>query len=66
MEINVIFRLAVLGVIVTILNIVLKQAGKEDIAFFIDLAGVMLVILWFIPYINDIFKTLNNMFFEVT
>jgi stage III sporulation protein AC len=64
MDINVIFRLAVLGVIVTVLNIVLKQAGKEDIAFFIDLAGVMLVIIWFLPFVNQIFQSLNDMFFK--
>jgi stage III sporulation protein AC len=64
MQINVIFRLAVLGVIVTVLNIILKQSGKEDIAFFIDLAGVMVVVIWFIPYLNQIFKTLNDMFFK--
>lgn len=64
MDIYVIMRLAALGIIVTILNLILKQSGKEDIAFFIDLAAVIVVILWFIPFINQIFGSLHDMFFR--
>lgn len=64
MDIHAIFRLAALGVVLTVINIILKQSGKEDIAFFIDLAGVMVIVIWLIPIISQIFSSLNNLFFK--
>ena len=62
MEINLIFKIAAIGILVTILNQVLKHSGREDHAFLISLAGLILVLTWIIPYIYDLFVMMQTLF----
>ena len=47
---------------VTILNQVLKHSGREEHAFLISLAGLILVLTWLIPYIYDLFVMVQDLF----
>ena len=51
MSVNIIFRIAAVGILVTILVQVLKHSGRDEQAFLITLAGLILVLGWVIPYI---------------
>ena len=51
MSVNIIFRIAAVGILVTILVQVLKHSGRDEQAFLITLAGVILVLGWVIQYI---------------
>ena len=51
MSISLIFRIAAVGILVTILNQILKHSGREDQAFLVSLAGLILVLTWLVPYI---------------
>lgn len=62
MEVSLIFKIAAVGILVTILNQVLKHSGREEHAFLISLAGLVLVLTWIIPYIYDLFQTIRNLF----
>ncbi len=62
MEVSLIFRIAAVGVLVTILNQVLKHSGREEQAFLISLAGLILVLTWVIPYIYDLFVMIQELF----
>ena len=62
MEITIIFRIALVGILVTILNQILKQSGREEQAFLVSLAGLMLVLFWVIPYISELFQTVEDLF----
>lgn len=62
MEISLIFRIAAVGILVTILNQVLKHSGREEQAFLISLAGLILVLTWVIPYIYDLFVMIQELF----
>ena len=62
MEITIIFRSALVGILVTILNQILKQSGREEQAFLVSLAGLMLVLFWVIPYISELFQTVEDLF----
>ena len=44
MEISIIFKIAALGVLITLLNQVLKHSDREEQAFLVSLAGLMLVL----------------------
>ena len=57
MEIGLIFKIAAVGILVTILSQVLKHSGREEHAFLISLAGLILVLSWIVPYIYDLFST---------
>ena len=62
MEITIIFRIALVGILVTILNQILKQSGREEQAFLVSLAGLMLVLFGVIPYISELFQTVEDLF----
>ena len=62
MDVSLIFRIAAVGIQVTILNQVLKHSGREEQAFFISLAGLILVLTWIIPYIYDLFVMIQELF----
>ena len=62
MEITIIFRIALVGMLVTILNQILKQSGRDEQAFLVSLAGLMLVLFWVIPYISELFQTVEELF----
>ena len=62
MGISLIFRIAAVGILVTILNQVLKHSGRDDHAFLISLAGLILVLTWIIPYIYALFIMMQDLF----
>ena len=62
MEISIIFKIALVGILVTILNQILKQTGREEQAFLTSLAGLVLVLFWVIPYIAELFETIERLF----
>ena len=53
MEINLIFKIAAVGIIISILNQILKHSGRDDQAFLTGLAGLLLVLYWILPYILE-------------
>ena len=62
MGVNVIFRIAAVGILVSVLCQVFKHSGREEQAFLTSLAGLILVLLWMIPYIYELFDTIKNLF----
>ncbi len=62
MEISIIFKIARVGILVTMLNQILKQTGREEQAFLTSLAGLVLVLFWVIPYIAELFETIERLF----
>lgn len=62
MEISIIFKIALVGILVTILNQILKQSGRDEQAFIVSLSGLILVLFWVIPYISELFKTVEDLF----
>ena len=62
MEIGLIFKIAAVGILVTILSQRLKHSGREEHAFLLSLAGLILVLTWIIPYIYDLFVSVQNLF----
>ena len=62
MDINFIFKLAAVGILVSVINQVLKHSGRDEQAFLVSLAGLLLVLLWIVPYIYDLFETIKKLF----
>ena len=61
MEVGLIFKIAA-GILVTILSQVLKHSGREEHAFLLSLAALILVLSWIVPYIFDLFSTIQTLF----
>ena len=62
MEIGLIFKIAAVGILVTILSQILKHSGREEHAFLTSLAGLILVLYWLVPYIYDLFESIRDLF----
>ena len=62
MNINLIFKIAAVGILVSILSQVLKHSGRDEQAFLASLAGLILVLSWILPYIYDLFVSIRQLF----
>jgi len=62
MTVNVIFKIAAVGILISVLNQVLKHSGRDDQAFLTSLAGLILVLMWVVPYIYELFQTIQQLF----
>ncbi len=62
MSVNLIFRIAAVGILVSVLSQVLKHSGREEHAFLTSLAGLLLVLFWVLPYIYELFETIQQLF----
>ena len=62
MDVNLIFRIAAVGILVSVICQVLKHSGRDEQAFLTRLAGLVLVLFWMIPYIYDLFETMKRLF----
>ena len=62
MTVNVIFKIAAVGILISVLNQILKHSGRDDQAFLTSLAGLILGLMWIIPYIYELFQTIQQLF----
>ena len=62
MEINIVFRIAAVGILVAVLHQVLMRAGREAQAMLTTLAGLVVVLFWVIQYISQLFDTVQTLF----
>ena len=62
MEVTIIFKIAAVGILVSILSQVLKHSGRDEQAFMVSLAGLLIVLFWIVPYIYELFQTVEQMF----
>lgn len=62
MNIDIIFKIAAVGILVAILNQLLTKAGKEEIAMMTTIAGLIIVLLMVIDMISGLFETIRQIF----
>ena len=62
MSVSLIFKIAAVGILVSVLSQVLKHSGREEQAFLTSLAGLLLVLFWIVPYIYDLFESIRRLF----
>ncbi len=60
--IELIFKIGAVGIIVSLLNQVLKHSGREDQAYLVSLAGLIIVLTWIIPYVYQLFNDISMLF----
>ena len=62
METGIIIKIAALGIIVAILCQVLKHSGREEYAYLVGLAALIIVLGWLLPYVYELFVTMQELF----
>ncbi|MBS5480226.1 MAG: stage III sporulation protein AC [Acutalibacteraceae bacterium] len=62
MDVDLIFKIAAIGIIVAVLNQVLIRSGREEQAMLTTLAGLIVVLSLIVVEISDLFRTVKSVF----
>lgn len=62
MDIQIVFKIAAVGILVAVVGQVLSRAGRDDMAMLTTLAGLIVVLFWVIQYVSDLFETIKTLF----
>jgi stage III sporulation protein AC len=62
MNVNLIFKIAAIGIIVAVLNQLLIRSGREEQAMMTTLAGLIVVLMMIIQQIDALFKSIKSIF----
>lgn len=62
MELDLLFKIAAVGIIVAVLNLILKKTDHDEQAVMLTVAGLVIVLMMLIPVIEELFETIRNIF----
>ena len=62
MDVDLIFKIAAVGILVAVLNLVLARSGREEQAMMTTLAGLVVVLMMLVRQISDLFDLLKSLF----
>ena len=62
MNVEIIFKIAAIGILITVICQVLKKSDRDDIATLVSLAGLVIVLTMVIGMIADLFNTIRDIF----
>ncbi len=62
MELDLIFKIAAVGIIVAVLNQILKKTDHDEQAMMMTVAGLVIVLMMLIPAIDELFDTIRSVF----
>lgn len=62
MEVDLIFKIAAIGILVSVLNILLSRSGREEQALMTTLAGLVVVLVIIVQEISDLFELIRELF----
>ena len=63
MDIEIILKIAGIGILVAVVSQVLKQAGKDEIATLVTLSGLVIVLVMVVDLISELFNMVGNLFY---
>ena len=62
MDVDLIFRIAAIGILVSVLNQVLSRSGREEQATMTTLAGLVVVLMMVVEQISELFELVKRLF----
>ncbi len=62
MDIELLFKIAAVGIIVAVLNLILKKTDHDEQAVMLTVAGLVIVLMMIIPAIDDLFAEIKSVF----
>ena len=62
MSVGIIFKIAAVGILVSVLCQLLKNSGRDDLGHLLSLSGLLLVLFWVLPYVLELFETMQALF----
>ena len=62
MNVDLIFQIAAIGILVAVINILLSRSGREEQALMVTLAGLIVVLMLLVREIHDLFELIRSLF----
>ena len=62
MDVELIFKIAAIGILVAVLNLLLVRSGREEQALMTTLAGLVVVLMMLVQQISDLFDLVKTLF----
>ena len=62
LDLGLLFKIAAVGILLIIIDKILKSSGKEDIAVIINMAGIVMILLMVVNLISKLFTTVKALF----
>ncbi len=62
MDISIIFKLAAIGIIITVVCQVLKKSDRDDVATVVSIVGIVIALTLAVTMIGDLFETIRTIF----
>ena len=62
MDVDLIFKIAAIGILVAVLNQLLVRSGREEQAMMTSLAGLVVVLMMMVQEISDLFNLIKTLF----
>ena len=62
MNVDLIFKIAAIGILVAVLNLILVRSGRDEQALLTTLAGLVVVLVMLLEQISDLFDLIENLF----
>ncbi len=63
MNVDIIFKIAAIGILITVITQVLKKSDRDDIATLVAVAGLVIVLSLVVNMISELFETIKNIFY---
>ena len=63
LNIELIFKIAAIGILITVITQVLKKSDRDDVAMFVGIVGIVIVLTLVIGVVSDLFATIKNIFY---
>ncbi len=62
MNVDLIFKIAAIGIIVAVLNLLLARSGRDEQAMMVTIAGLVVVLMMLVQQISDLFRLIKELF----
>lgn len=62
MNVDLIFKIAAIGIIVAVLNLLLARSGRDEQAMMVTIAGLVVVLMMLVQQISDLFRLIKDLF----
>jgi len=60
-EVSILLKMTAVGILISLLSQILKHSGRDEVAFLLQLLGLVLVVGWVIPYVLEIFNQFSGL-----
>ena len=62
LDVSLLFKIAAIGILIIVIDKILKSSGKDDIAVIVDMAGIVIILMMVINLISKLFTAVKTMF----